>query len=466
MNQNKAIFETMPVPKALATLAIPTIISQLITMIYNLADTYFIGITDDPYKVAAASLTFVLFFVANSLSNLFGIGGGSLISRLLGVQKTEEAKKVCAYSIYGTIVVSLLYSLCCGIFMNPLLRMLGASENTIGYAASYCFWVVVIGGLPATLSMTMAHMLRSIGYSKHASFGLGMGGVLNIILDPIFMFVILPAGQEVTGAAVATALSNVISLIYFIVVFIRFRDSTILSASPKLVLPAVRYTGEIFAIGFPSALGSLLSSLSNITLNRLASGYGDIPVAALGIVKKIDMLPLNVGMGLCQGMMPLVAYNYSAKNYKRMRDVANFTRILGMGFAVICIVVFEGFASGLIQLFIDEEETLQLGTNFLRICCLATPMMICNFQMTYTFQAMGKGKQSLLLSACRQGVINIPLMFLTNTLFSLYGLVWTQFLSDSITMGISFMLYRKVHRELALALKQSEGRLYKKQESA
>lgn len=444
MDTKKELFETMPVPRALATLAIPTIISQLITMIYNLADTYFIGMTDDPYKVAAASITFVLFFIANSLSNLFGVGGGSLISRLLGKQQPEEAKKVCAYSLFGALILSLIYAGCCGIFMNHLLRLLGASEYTIDYCASYCLWVVVIGGVPATMGMTMAHILRSEGYSKQASFGLGMGGILNIILDPIFMFVILPQGQEVTGAAMATMLSNVIALIYYIIVFYHLRNKAVISASPKLLRPALKYTGEILSIGFPSALGSLLSSVANITINSLASGYGDIPVAAMGIVKKIDMFPLNVGMGLCQGMMPLVAYNYASKNHKRMNEVANFTRLLGMGFAVLCVVIFELSANGLVNLFIDESATVTYGTDFLRIACLATAFMICNFQMTYMLQAMGKGKQSLLLSACRQGIINIPLLFMMNYLFGLYGLVWTQLLADGITMCIAFALYRSV----------------------
>lgn len=448
MNENREIFETMPVPKALATLAVPTVISQLITMVYNLADTFFIGKTNDPYKVAAASLAYVLFFVMNALSNLFGVGGGSLISRLLGQGKPEEARKVCSFSFYGTILVSLLYSMACLVFMEPLLRLLGASDNTIGYASSYTLWVVVAGGIPSTLSMTMAHLLRSEGYARQASFGLGMGGVLNMLLDPLFMFVIMPAGREVTGAAVATMLSNIAALCYFSVSFYRLRKQTVLSVSLRLMPSGVRHARPVFAVGFPSALGSLLSCVSNVTVNKLISGYGDIPVAAAGLVKKIDMLPMNVGMGLCQGMLPLVAYNYSSGNYKRMHDMTKCARIAGMGFAVLCIVVFEAFAGPVVRLFIKESETLTLGTGLLRICCIATPFMIANFQMSYTFQAMGKGPQSLLLSSCRQGLINIPMLFLMNRIFGMYGVVWTQLLADGITLLISFTLYRNVYRQL------------------
>lgn len=450
MSENRELFERVSVPKALATLAVPTIVSQLITMIYNLSDTYFIGKTDNPYQIAAASLAYVLVFVMTALSNLFGVGGGSLISRLLGGQKEEDAKNVCAFSFYGAIVISLLYSLACLAFMDPLLRLLGASDTTIGYSASYAFWVVVIGGIPSTLSMTMAHLLRSEGYAKKASFGLGMGGILNIVLDPVFMFVILPEGQEVTGAGMATMLSNVISLCYFLLVFFRLKNSTVLSLSPSRVAAGMRYIRPVFSVGFPSALSSLLACISNMAANNLASGYGDIPVAAMGLVKKINMLPMNVGMGLCQGMLPLVAYNYAAGNYRRMKSVINCARISGMGFAVLCIIAFELFSGTIVTQFIREPETLALSSQFLRISSLATPFMISNFQMAYTLQAMGMGPQSLLLSSCRQGIIYIPLMFLMNVVFHLYGVIWAQFIADGITLVISFAVYRAICRQFAI----------------
>ncbi|MPM27147.1 Multidrug export protein MepA [bioreactor metagenome] len=440
----------MPVPKALANLAVPTILSQLVTMIYNLADTYFVGRTNNPYMVAAVSVAYTLFFVLNALSNLFGVGGGSLVSRLLGVDKPGDAKKVSSFSFYATIVVAFFYSMACLGFMNPLLRLLGASDNTILYARQYLFWVVVVGGIPTMMGMTMAHLLRSAGYAKQASFGLALGGMLNIGLDPLFMFRILPRGMEVAGAAAATMLSNIVALIYFFTVFARLRGMTVLSIKPGDALPDRKYLGPIFAVGFPSAIGSLLACVSNMLINHLASGYGDIPVAAFGIVKKIDMLPMNVGMGLCQGMMPLVAYNYAAKNYKRMREAANFARLCGIGFAIACIVSFEVFSVGLVRVFISDAETVQMGASFLRIACLATPFMIINFQMSYTFQAMGKGKQSLILSSSRQGIINIPLLFAMNIWFGLYGIIWTQLLADAVTLVISFGLYFRLHKQMKL----------------
>ncbi|MBQ3076156.1 MAG: MATE family efflux transporter [Clostridia bacterium] len=451
MDRKKELFENTPVPKALATLAVPTIISQLITMIYNLADTYFIGLTDDPYKVASATLSFVLVFGMNALANLFGVGGGTLISRLLGKGKEGEAKKVSAFSFYGTIIITGLYSLICLLFPQTVLNMVGASANTYCYSYEYMLWVVIVGGIPATLSMSMAHMLRSEGYAKYASFGLGLGGVLNIILDPLFMFVFLPDGQEVTGAAMATCLSNVIALIFFLVVLAALKKKTVLSIKPKYFIPGFSYIREIFATGIPSALSALLACTSNLFLNNFASSYGDIELAALGIVKKIDMLPLNVGMGLCQGMIPLVAYNYASGDHKRMKKVISACRIAGMSFALICVFFFEIFAKQIVTVFIGDAQTVAYGEVFLRICCAATPIMFYNLLATFSLQAMGKGPESLLLSGCRQGLVNIPLLFLLNSLFGLYGVVSTQLVADSITMIISTTLtvivFRKIKQE-------------------
>ena len=448
MDKKREVFENMPVPKALATLAVPTIISQLITMIYNLADTYFIGMTNDPYKIAASSVCFVLVFAMSSIANLFGVGGGSLISRLLGEKKDKDAANVASFSFWCTMAVSALYSITLLSFMEPILTFLGITENTMEFAKDYVLYVVVLGVIPANLSLTMSHLLRSEGYATHASAGLAAGGILNIILDPIFMFVILEPGREVAGAAMATLISNCMVLVYFITIYFVIRKKSVISISPKKFMPKKHHIYSIFAIGFPAALGSLLACLSNTMINKLVSGYGDIPVAAIGIVKKIDMLPMNVGMGLCQGMVPLVAYNYAAGNYKRMKEFSSAARLVGIGFALVCVASFQIFAGDLVKVFIEDAQTVEYGTEFLRICCLAVPLMIFNFHMSFTFQAMGMGKQSLILSSMRQGLVNIPLMLIMNSVFGLYGVVWTQFFADSITGTISYIVYKKSYNGL------------------
>ena len=450
-NDKTALFETMPVGKALMTMAIPTIVSQLITMIYNMADTFFIGLSNDPYKVAAASIVGVLFFMLNALSNLFGVGGGSLLSRLLGEKREDDAKRVGVFSFYGSLFIASVYAFVCFLFTRPLARLLGASDNTVDYAANYLFWAVVVGAIPSTLNLTMSHLLRSAGYSRESGIGLAVGGISNIILDPLFMFVILPAGNEVTGAAVATLFSNVISLGYFLFVYRKLQGKTVLSISPRFIRLDKSLIFGILAIGLPSALTSLLANTTSIVKNNLCSSYGDIEMAAYGIVIKADMLPLNIGMGLCQGMMPLVAYNYAAKNYSRMRSFTRAAQISGMATACFFIVLFEVFAPQIIWLFIRDEATIGYGTNFLRIACLATPFMISNFQKIYCLQAMGKGKESLLLGVCRQGLLAIPILLILNHFIGLYGVVSAQLLSDGLTFIIATLIYRKVYRSLLQA---------------
>ena len=443
-----ALFETVPVGRALLTMAIPTIFSQLITMIYNLADTFFIGINNDPYKVASASVVSILFFILTSLSNLFGVGGGSLMSRLLGEKRSDEAKCVGVFSLYGSLALAFVDSFVCLLFTEPLARLLGASDNTIGYASSYLFWVVIIGGIPSTVGMTMSFLLRSIGHSKESGIGIAMGGIANILLDPLFMFVLLPPGNEVVGAAIATLCSNVLTLVYFLFIYSRLRGKTILSLSPRYIHIEKKLVIEVFAVGLPSALTAMLANISHIIKNNLTSGYGDIELAAYGIVQKIDMIPLDIGMGLCQGMMPLVSYNYAAKNYSRMKSFVNRAQISGMMIAGICIVLFEVFAPQIIWLFIKDEATIAFGTVFLRIACLATPLMISNFQKIYCLQAMGKGKESLLLGIFRQGLFAIPIIFIMNSLFQLHGIVSAQVISDGITFVIATLVYRKVCSKL------------------
>ena len=449
MEDNRTFLDAPPGPTALASRALPTILSPSIVRPYNLADTFFIGQTNNPYMVAATSMAYVLFFMLNALANLFGIGGGSLISRLLGQNRPEDAKAVSSFSFYGTIIVTALYCLVCYAFMTPILNLMGASENTLGYACDYVFWVVVIGGIPATLSMFMSHMLRSEGHGNKASFGLSMGGILNIILDPIFMFVLLPEGQEVVGAAVATTLSNIIALIYYCVIYYQIRNESVLSVAVKRISAGIKHIGEILLVGFPSALSNILACVSIMVTNNLTAAHGDIPLAAIGIVKKIEMLPHNVGTGLCQGMIPLISYNYSSGNHKRMKDTINSARIYGLAFTGLCIVIFELFAGPIAQMFIKETETVLLTKNFLRIMCLATPLTICNFHMCYTLQAMGKGTESLVLSACRQGLFNIPMLLLMNYCFGMYGIVWTQFIADALTVVVSFVVYRRTMKQLA-----------------
>ena len=442
------MFETMAVPAALARMAVPTIVSQLIVLIYNMADTWFIGRTNNPYMVAASSLVLTVFLMTMSIANLFGVGGGSLMVRLLGAKEPDEARRVASLSLAMAAGAALTFSLLCLIFMNPLLRLLGASDNTIGYARQYLTFVVVIGGTATVLSNCMSAMLRNAGFSKEAGFGLSLGGLLNIALDPLLMFVILPDGLQVMGAGIATMLSNVVAMLFFAGVYRRVRTETVLALPRRIERIRPDSMRSIFAVGVPAALSLFLFDLTNIVINRLAASHGDIQLAAIGIVLKVERLPLNIGIGICLGMIPLVAYNYAAKNLPRMKAFFSAARLAGVVFSLISVALYRTFAGTVVRAFISDAETVRYGTAFLQARCFATPFMFLSFHMVHFMQSIGHGRESFLLAVIRQLCLNIPILFLLNAIFGVMGIVWTQAVADAINVVVSYLIYARVIRSI------------------
>lgn len=439
----RELFETVPVKKAVATLAVPTIISQIVTIIYNLADTFFVGQLNNPYMVAAVTVVSPWFNLLTALGNLFGIGGSSLISRLLGAKRDNEVKYVSSLSIYSGIIITFIFSLLSLLFQGPLLIVLGASSNNIQYAQSYLFWTVILGGIPTTLAMTMAHLLRGEGKAKFASIGMMLGEILNIILDPLFIFGL---GLGFLGAAIATATSNLVSTLFFIYIFYRVKKQTTMSLNISYFNTS--YLKPVLSVGIASALTTLLANVSNMVIISLASGYGDIPVAAYGIVKRIDMFPLNISFGLCQGIMPLVGYNYASKNYQRMKEISSFSWKVSLSIAFFFLICFTSLASFILPAFIEDPQTSQLGAEFLRIACLAVPFTAINALIIYTLQAMGKGVESAILTVCRQGLLNIPILFIMNHFVGLYGMIWVQLVIELIVLPIVIIMYRRVLKQI------------------
>ena len=425
------LFASVPVGKALRTMAIPTIISQLVNLFYNMVDAFFIGRTGNSYMMAATTVTLTLFLMNIAMSNLFGVGGGSLVARLSGVGNPEEAKKASAFSVYGAIGVALLYAGLIGAFLDPILRFLGASDLTIDYARSYGRIVVVLGCLPSVLSLTLAHLLRNAGYSTQASIGLSGGGILNAVLDPLFMFVLMPKGSEVTGAAIATTLSNSCACAYLLFAYcraskeaplsIRFRDAR---RAQKVSIKAV------FTVGVPSAVLTGLFDVANICVNILSAAHNDLALAAMGIVMKLERLPNAVNVGICQGMLPIVAFNYASGDHGRMRQTIRTARKVGLLVSVICIAGFELFAAPASRLFLSTKtedaetalRTIAYAALFLRIRCIASPMQFLNYHASFCMQAIGDGRRTLLHAFTREIIFYIPCMFLLDRLFGEVGL--------------------------------------------
>lgn len=422
---------------------LPSIVSQIIVLIYNMADTFYVGQTHNPYMVAATSLILPVFNISICIAGLAGVGGGSLVSRLLGQGREDEARRVGTFSLYLGLSISALFALVMGLFMRPILELLGAGDNTYDYARQYAFCVIVAGGIPTVLSNVLSNLLRSIGRSTAAGFGIVLGGVLNIALDPLFMFVLLPDGQEVFGAGVATCLSNCIACGYFIVVLLLSGKGAVITFNPRVGLAERSSIAAVFAVGVPSAVTSFLFDLDYVILDRLMTSYNDLALAAIGIVLKVERFPLNVGVGICQGMMPLVGYNYSAGNRKRLKDTIILSLGIGLVIAAISILLYELFAAPLTRLFLDDAQTVELAAAFLRARVLATPLMFISFFTVYLFQAFGRGRISLLLGVVRWLGFNIPMLYILNHIVGMYGLVWSQVTADSLNVVFSLIIFLK-----------------------
>ena len=440
------IFEQMLVRRAVVSQIVPAIASQMIALIYNLADTYFVGMLNDPGQTAAVTVVSASFVMLTAISNLFGVGGASLIARYLGRREEEKARRVAAVSIWGGAVSALLFSLLFFAFSEPVLYLCGATERTYPIAREYAVWVIIIGGPATILNTLLANLVRAEGNASGASIGVSLGGVLNTILDPLF---VLPGflGFGAVGAGMATALSNAAGLIYFIVYMMRRRGVTVISPEVRYLRDTAFHVREILSIGFPSAVQYALTVVAVSAQMNFVSGYDTEAVAALGIVKKLDQLPLYFSIGTANGLLPLLAYNHGAGNHWRRREAFWFGSMISLGFSLACVAAYEIFAPALVGLFIEDSLTRTYGAAFLRIMVTAMPMMSLCYPMIIQFQALGRVKESLICSVLRKGVLDIPLLFLMDSLLPLYGCMMVQPMVDSISLVFCLVFYRRINRE-------------------
>ena len=431
-------------------MALPTVASQMILLIYNIADTWFIGRTDNPAMIGASNLGLTVYLITASLANVFGVGGGSLMVRLIGEKKEDDARKVASYSVIASGIAAAAFSVLTLIFMTPLLTLLGADDATMVYSKQYLVTTVVLGSVPTILSMSMPQLLRNAGYSKEAGLGVGLGSLLNVALDPLFMFVILPQGYEVLGAGIATMLSNVCSFIYFIVIFRKVRSVTVLKVSFKREKLERAHLKSLYMVGVPAAVSIFLFDLVTIVINRLVTGYGDhvAPLAAMGIVLKLERIPINVGLGVCLGMVPLIAYNFGAGNIKRMSRFSSLARWTIVAFSSLCTILFFVFARVLVSRFITDEETVRLGTMFLQARCFALPFMMVGYHVVNYMNAVNKGTVSFILAIIRHVILIIPAMLIMNYIWGIEGLIWSQAVADVINTIVSTVIFLRVRNGL------------------
>ena len=411
-------------------LSIPMVVTSLVMVVYNLADTFFVGMLNDPIQNAAVTLAYPVMLAFNAVNNLFGVGTSSMMSRSLGAGDYEKVRSASAFGFYGSLFSGLLFALLCTMFQGPLLSLLGADETTRQATLKYMFWTVTCGAMPAILNVVQGQMVRAEGASLHASIGTMSGCVLNIVLDPIF---ILPWGFDMgaAGAGLATFISNCFACGYFLILARVKQGSTFISLDiRKLKNLSKDVILGIFGVGIPASIQNLLNVTGSTILNNFTAAYGAAAVAAMGVAHKINMLPVQVAMGFSQGIMPLVSYNYASGNRKRMKDAVLFAGgiivpvMLGVTAAYFC------FAPSLVRLFMDNPEIITYGTRFLRAMCFGLTFLCVDFLAVGVFASLGMGKRSLTFAILRKVVLEIPLLFLLNALMPLYGLAYAQSIAE------------------------------------
>ena len=430
-NKKTQLFEETPIPKAVVTLAVPTILSSLVMVLYNLADTYFVGMLNDPIQNAGVTLAAPILLAFNAVNNLFGVGTSSMMSRALGRKDYDTVGRSSAFGFYGCIISGFLFSLGCTVFQEPLLALLGAKADTLAATAGYMNWTVTCGAMPAILNVVMAYMVRAEGASLHASIGTMTGCLLNIVLDPIF---ILPWGLNMgaAGAGCATFLSNCVACAYFFVLLYVKRGHTYVCILPSMFRPSKAIVVGVCGVGIPAAIQNLLNVTGMTVLNNFTSVYGADAVAAMGITQKVNMVPMYISQGLSQGFMPLISYNYASGNIRRMKEGLLFVVKLAIPFMVLVSLGYYCFAGPLVGMFMDNADIIAYGTRFLHGFCLALPFLCMDFVAVGVFQACGMGSRALVFAILRKIVLEIPALYLLNLLFPLYGLAYAQFVTELI----------------------------------
>lgn len=451
------LFESAPVPKAVLTLALPMVASCLVMMLYSLADTWFVGLLNDPLETAAVSLSAPVLLAFNAVNNLFGVGCGSMMSRALGLKEYETVRRTSAFGFWCAIGAGLLFSALTAILKAPLLSVLGATAENGALTSDYLFWTVICGAVPAILNVVTAQLVRAEGSALHAGIGTMSGCLLNIVLDPLF---ILPSGlgMGAAGAGLATFLSNCFACLYFFGFLFFRRRSTYVSVSPKRFGFDKRIMRETFGVGVPAAIQNLLNVTGMTVLNNMMSAYGSEALSAIGIAHKLALLLMYISQGISQGVMPLVGYNYAAKNGTRMREAIFFAGKISALVMIPCTVLMTVFAKPVMSFFMKNELIVFYGGSFLVAQTLAQPFLALDFLGVGVYQACGKGRISLLFAVMRKIVLEIPALLILNRLVPMYGLAWAQFSAEVILAGAALICLGRIIR--GVEDKNERGKIY------
>lgn len=435
MNENE-LFEKAPIPKAYFTMALPVVFSMVVSLIYNVVDTYFIAKTQNASLVAAVSLCAPLFTLMIALGDIFGIGGSSVLSRLFGQKENDMSRNASGFCLYGSIVCGIFVTCILFLFKNPILHFLGASEETIVYASQY-YKYIALGSTFIIVSLTPSNLIRTEGLATSSMVGTIIGSVVNIILDPLFIFTLnMGAG----GAALATILGYFVSDLVFL--YLTKTKAKRLTLSIKEAKIPKKIIKDIFVIGIPASLTNIVASLGQTLMNRSLIVYGNENVAAMGIALKVNMIILLVMVGFAFGAQPLLGFNYGAHNTERLKKLIKFDMMVELSFSIVTALILAIFAPNIISLFMKDPEIISIGSSMLRWLILTGPCVGIILVFTTLFQSEGKGIPALILSIARQGVVYALCLFFSSKLFGLQGIIASQALSDLCTLLIALLIYK------------------------
>ena len=417
-------------------MAVPSVISSLVTVIYNMADTFFVGQTQNPLQVAAVSLTNPIFILFMAMANMLGMGGSAIASQALGEHDETKVKNVSSFVTYFSLGIGAVFALILLVFPNFILTLFGADKDTLALAKGYTFFIA--WGAPFIIwSAAASFIVRAQGDSKEAMIGSMIGTIINIVLDPIFVSVF---HQGAAGAAIATTLGNMIASIYYVYYFTK--KSKIMSISIQYYTN--RVLKKVCLSGLPMALFSSLMSVSTIIMNLILVQYGNSAVAAIGIVFKANMFITFLQMGLANGVQPVLGYCFGCDEKKRFKEIEGYTKKCCLICGFILSILYILFRQQIIQIFINDSDTISYGVPMLVGYTLSGPFIGLLFMNMNVLQTLNHPFPTTMLSLFRQGILLIPLLFGLNILFGFNGVIFAQSITDLFTILLSFVFCKKV----------------------
>ena len=443
MDENE-LMGSLAVPKAVAQMAVPSVISSLVTVVYNMADTFFVGQTGDALQVAAVSLTNPIFILMMAFANMFGMGGSAVLSMAMGEKNEARVRQASSFVTYASLLVGVMFAVILIVFMDPILAVFGANAETYDFARGYTLHIA--WGAPFIIwSAAASFIVRAEGASREAMVGSMIGTIANIILDPIF---ITTLGQGTAGAAIATSIGNIMASAYYLWYFLK--KSRVLSIRLSDFTWRERIFSRICSAGLPTAIFSALMSVSTIVLNQMLVVYGNAPVAAIGIVFKANMFITFLQMGLANGVQPLLGYNYGAGNMARFRQVERFTKKCCLVVGVLATALYFVLREPIIRIFIDDDQVVAYGVQMLIAYMVSGPVIGILFVNMNCMQSVGHALGATVLSILRQGVLLIPLLYLLEAFLGLNGIIFGQSVTDYIAVILSVGMWARVRKTVKI----------------